>query len=144
MNKIGPIEFFLRPDVAKSLSLCPAGCLSLEKLNWDSQQGRDLATSGRNKKISIGPVWYHQIWIQTYLGFMVLILITWRTFRFHYYKNASFSLFLLKDGSHRNGRKIPQRAKERKVMVLHMLPVFVKPEKPFGCQNGAKFVLDSL
>jgi hypothetical protein len=22
----------------------------LEKLNWDSQQGRDLATSGRNKK----------------------------------------------------------------------------------------------
>ena len=33
------------------LSLCPVGCLSLEKLNWDSQQGRDLATSGYNKKI---------------------------------------------------------------------------------------------
>ena len=31
------------------LSLCPVGCLSLEKLNRDSQQGRDLATSGRNK-----------------------------------------------------------------------------------------------
>ena len=27
-----------------------AGGLSLEKLNWDSQQGRDLAMSGRNKK----------------------------------------------------------------------------------------------
>jgi hypothetical protein len=46
------------------------GCLSLEKLNWDSQQGRDLATSGRNKKkIQSGQsysyimwkVWCHQI-----------------------------------------------------------------------------------
>ena len=26
---------------------------SLEKLNWDSQKGRDFATSGSNKKISI-------------------------------------------------------------------------------------------
>ena len=25
------------------LCLCPVGCLSLEKLNWDSQQGSDLA-----------------------------------------------------------------------------------------------------
>ena len=66
------------------LSLCPVGCLSLEKLNWDSQQGRDLATSGRNKqKFQLGQsyscimkkVWYHQIWIQNNLGFMVLILI---------------------------------------------------------------------
>ena len=32
------------------LRLCPAGCLSFEKLNWDSQQGRGLATSGGNKK----------------------------------------------------------------------------------------------
>ena len=32
------------------------GCLSLEKLDWDSQQGRDLATSGDYKKISIGPI----------------------------------------------------------------------------------------
>ena len=30
--------------------------MSLEKLNWDSQQGRNLATSGGNKKISIGPI----------------------------------------------------------------------------------------
>ena len=30
----------------------------LEKLNWDSQQGRDLATSGRNKKNSIGPTFF--------------------------------------------------------------------------------------
>ena len=28
--------------------LCPVGCLSLAFLNWDSQQGRDLATSGGN------------------------------------------------------------------------------------------------
>ena len=33
------------------LCLCPVGCLSLEKkLNWDSQQSRDRATSGCNKK----------------------------------------------------------------------------------------------
>ena len=62
------------------LCLCPVGCLSFEKLNWDSQQGRDIATSGRNKKINCAnlilicimrKVWYHQIWIQTYLGFIV-------------------------------------------------------------------------
>ena len=48
-------------------SLCPVGCLSFEKLNWDSQQGRDLATSGDNKyKFQLGQsysyimrkVWY--------------------------------------------------------------------------------------
>ena len=64
--------------------LCPVGCLSLAFLNWDSQQGRDLATSGcSKKKIQLGQsysyiirkVWYHQIWIQTYLGFIVLILL---------------------------------------------------------------------
>ena len=32
------------------------GGVSLAFLNWDSQQGRDLATSGRNKKKSIGPI----------------------------------------------------------------------------------------
>ena len=48
-NKIGPIKIF-SCCVLTLLSLCPGGCLSLEKLNWDSQQGRDLATSGRNKK----------------------------------------------------------------------------------------------
>ena len=66
------------------LSLCPVGCLSSAFLNWDSQQGRDLATSGGNKqKIKfcqsysyiIRKVWYHQIWIQNNLGFMVLILL---------------------------------------------------------------------
>ena len=31
-------------------------CLSLDKLNWDSQKGRDLATSGGNNKISIRPI----------------------------------------------------------------------------------------
>ena len=37
----------------------PVGCLSLEKLNWDSQQGRDLPQSGRNnKKISIRPIFF--------------------------------------------------------------------------------------
>ena len=66
------------------LSPCPVGCLSLVKLNWDSQQGRDLATSGCNKqKFQLGQsysyimrkVWYHQIWIQFCFGFIVLILI---------------------------------------------------------------------
>ena len=57
--------------------------LGLEKLNWDSQQRRVLAMSGHNKKNQLGQsysyimrkVWYHQIWIQTYLGFIVLILV---------------------------------------------------------------------
>ena len=70
------------------LSLCPVGCLSFEKLNWDSQQGsqqgRDLATSGGNEKnFQLGQsyscimrkVWYHQIWIQKNLGFIVSDLI---------------------------------------------------------------------
>ena len=40
------------------LSLYPVGCLSSAFLNWDSQQGRKLATSGRSNKnkISIGPI----------------------------------------------------------------------------------------
>ena len=32
-------------------SLCPVGCLSVYFLNWNSQQGRDRAMSGCNKKI---------------------------------------------------------------------------------------------
>ena len=44
-------------SVLTLLSLCPFGCFSLEQLNWDSQQGRDRATSGcNNNKISIGPI----------------------------------------------------------------------------------------
>ena len=53
-------------------------------LNWDCQQCRDRAMSGRNKKkFQLGQsysyimrkAWYHQIWNKTYLGFIVLILI---------------------------------------------------------------------
>ena len=44
------------------LIFCPVGCLSLAFLNWDSQQGRELPTSGRNKKIIhtnlLVEVWY--------------------------------------------------------------------------------------
>ena len=73
--RLAQLDFFLRPDVAKSLP-----CVAF--LNRDSQQGRDLATSGCNKK-SMGPiffytmrkVWYHQIWIQNYFSFIVLILM---------------------------------------------------------------------
>ena len=37
--------------------------LGLEKLNWDSQQGRVLAMSGHNKKKSIGPILFlHVSW----------------------------------------------------------------------------------
>ena len=66
------------------LSLCPVGCLSFEKLNWDSQQGRDLAMSGSNKKkiqlsqscsYIMWKVCNHLIWIQTYLGFIVLFSV---------------------------------------------------------------------
>ena len=65
------------------LNLCLVGCLSLTFLNWDSQQGRDLAMSGHNKqKFQLGQSysyviwkgWYHQIWIQNNLDFRVLIL----------------------------------------------------------------------
>ena len=71
----------LRSEVTLSL---PCSLSHSEKLNWDSQQGRDLAMSGRNKqKFQLGQsysyirrkVWYHQIWIQNDLGFMVLILM---------------------------------------------------------------------
>jgi hypothetical protein len=67
----------------ETTTVCPTGCLSVEKLNWDSQQGRDLATSGHNKEnfqsgqsysYIMRKVWYNQIWIQTYFGFIVLIL----------------------------------------------------------------------
>ena len=82
-NKIGWIEIFVC-CVLTLLTLCPVGCLRLEKLNWDSQQGRHLATSGCNKKkfqscqsysYIMRKVWYHQIWIQNNLGFMVSDLI---------------------------------------------------------------------
>ena len=57
----------------------PRGVIKSENLNWDSQQGRDRATSGRNKKNSraniMRKIWYNQIWIQKYLGFIVLILM---------------------------------------------------------------------
>ena len=71
-------------NITKYLIQTILDSLSLEKLNWDSHQGRDLATSGRNKeKFQLGQsysyimrkVWYHQIWIQNNLGFMVLILL---------------------------------------------------------------------
>ena len=75
---LAPVNFFCCPLML--LSLCSVGCLSLAFQNWDSQQGRDLAMSGRNKqKFQLGQsysyimrkVWYHQIWIQNNLGFMV-------------------------------------------------------------------------
>ena len=78
-NKIGTIKIFAC-CVLTLLSLCPGGCLSLEKLNWDSQQGRDLATSGRNMKkfqlrqsysYIMRKAWYHQIWNQNNLEFFV-------------------------------------------------------------------------
>ena len=68
----------LRPDFAKSLP-CWLG-----QFCWDSQQGRDFAKSGHNKKLFwwgqsyfyiMRKVWYHQIWIQSYFGFIVLILM---------------------------------------------------------------------
>ena len=53
-NKIGPIEIFVC-YVMTLLQIWPIGCLSFEKLNGDSQQGRDLATSGGNKiKFQLG------------------------------------------------------------------------------------------
>ena len=72
-DKIGPIDFFfLHPDIALSLACW------LSQQNLDSQQDRDRATSGCNKKsysYIMRKVWYHQSWIQNYWGFIVLILI---------------------------------------------------------------------
>ena len=50
-NKSGPIEIFVC-CVLMLLSLCPVGCLSLEKLNWDSQQGN---VTVQQTKMSIEP-----------------------------------------------------------------------------------------
>ena len=52
--RLAVLNFFC--CVLTLLCLCPVGCLSLEKLNWDSQQSRDLATSLCNKKKSIVPI----------------------------------------------------------------------------------------
>ena len=87
------------------LFLCPVGCLSLEKFGWNSKQGRDRETSGSNKiRFQSGQsysyierkVWYHQIWIKTYLNFIVLILcyiIGWNSRHFvrHYWKKRELS-----------------------------------------------------
>ena len=54
-NKVGQIEN-LFCCVLTLICLCPVSCLSLGKLHLDSQQGTDLATLGRNKKKSIGPI----------------------------------------------------------------------------------------
>ena len=76
--RLALLIFLLRPDVALSLP-----CWLLQ-LNWDSQQGRDRETSGHKIFFLIGPilflyimrkVWYHQILIQNYLDFIVLILV---------------------------------------------------------------------
>ena len=82
-NKIGPIK--KKCCILTLLCLCPVGCFSLVQLNWESQQGRDIATSGRNNLFFnlanlflyiMMKVWYHQIRIQNNLGFMVLILMS--------------------------------------------------------------------
>ena len=84
------------------LWLCPVGCLSLEKLNWDSQQGRDLTRSGHNKqKFQLGQsysyimrkVCYHQIWIQNYLLRSHCVRPNTGTFSIAY---SSFSSVILK------------------------------------------------
>ena len=60
--------------------------LGVMLIDWDSQQGRERATSGRYKKIWLGQsyimrkVWYHQIWIQNCLGFIVLWCTTYLKF----------------------------------------------------------------
>ena len=54
------------------LCLCPVGCLSLEKLNWDSNK---INQSGQSYSYITRKVWYDQIWIQNYLGFIVLDLM---------------------------------------------------------------------
>ena len=69
------IFFCCFPDFALSLPWW--------QFSWASQQGRHRARAGCNKIILNGPifsyimmkVWYHQIWIQNNLGFIVLILI---------------------------------------------------------------------
>ena len=60
------------------LSLCPVGCLSLRFLNWDSQQSRDLAMSGRNKKTLIRPIlflYYEESLVSSNLKSNLLVLI---------------------------------------------------------------------
>ena len=52
---IGLIEI-LFCCVLTLLSLCPVGCLSLEKFSWHSQQGRDSNVRKQQNKISIRPI----------------------------------------------------------------------------------------
>ena len=74
--RLAQLKFFC--CVLTLLYLCPVACLSFEKLNWDSQQGRDLATSGGNKKISIGPIlflYYEESLVSSNLNLNLLVLI---------------------------------------------------------------------
>ena len=50
------------------LSLCPVGCLSLALLNWDSQQSRDLETSGSIKENFNWALYYEESLVSSNLN----------------------------------------------------------------------------
>ena len=82
-NKIGPIK-----------KKC---CILTLQFSWDSQQGRNLATSGRNKKNSIGPILFLY-----YEESLVSSNLNSKLFRFHcvrpnlhfYFRSVYVSKFL--------------------------------------------------
>ena len=80
--RLAQLKFFLlRPDVAKSL---PCWLSHFRKAKLRQPTGQRLSkVRTQQKKIQLGQsysyimrkVWYHKILIQTYLGFIVLILM---------------------------------------------------------------------
>ena len=80
-NKIGPIENFFC-CILTLQNLCPVGCISLaETANRAETLQRQDATKnfwwGRSYFYMIRKVWYHQILIQNYLGFIPPVDLHW-------------------------------------------------------------------
>ena len=101
-NKIGRIEIFLLlSDFANFLTCW------LAQFCWDSQQGRELAKSGSNKKkikfcqcysYVNKKVWYDQIWIPNNLGFIVSdLLYIYAYGKIMVFKSVCTSFYMIKN-----------------------------------------------
>ena len=73
-NKIAQLNFFLSvPDVAKSL---PCWQPTRQRLSNVRAQQKTKIQLGQSYCYIMRKVWYHQIWIQNYLGFIVSDLMS--------------------------------------------------------------------
>ena len=70
--RLARLKFFLlRPDITKSL---PCWLSQFRKAKCNVRMQQKKIQLGQSYSYIMRKVWYHQIWIQTYLGFIELIL----------------------------------------------------------------------